>query len=146
MIIIGNYFFPNCLSISSLLKDDFPLSKYILQIICFPNCLSISSLFKDDVPVSKNKYRMSRGECAWLRENVPYVKVYRNNPKRLYPKLNGYGDNGERNLKVWQLLRWTVLKGPAQRLAPCASQIVPCARLFSGHWLPAGGTGGRGRG
>ena len=39
------------------------------------------------------------GECARLRENVPYVKVHRYNPKHLYPKLNGYGDNGER--KVW---------------------------------------------
>ena len=39
------------------------------------------------------------GECATLRGNVPYVKVHRSNPKHLYPKLNGYGDNGER--KVW---------------------------------------------
>ena len=45
-------------------------------------------------------YRMSRGECARLRENVPYVKVHRYNSKHLYPKLNGYGDNGERSLKV----------------------------------------------
>ena len=44
-------------------------------------------------------YRVSRGECARLRQNVPYVKVQRYNPKHLYPKLNGYGDNGER--KVW---------------------------------------------
>ena len=44
-------------------------------------------------------YRVSRGECARLRENVPYVKVHRSNPKHLYPKLNGYGDNSER--KVW---------------------------------------------
>ena len=29
-------------------------------------------------------------------ENVPYVKVHRSNPKHLYPKLNGYGDNSER--------------------------------------------------
>ena len=29
----------------------------------------------------------------------PYVKVYRYNPKHLCPKLNGYGDNGQR--KVW---------------------------------------------
>ena len=41
-----------------------------------------------------------RGECARLPENVPYVKVHRYNPKHLYPKLNGYGDNGERSLKV----------------------------------------------
>ena len=32
--------------------------------------------------------------------NVLYVKVHRYNPKHLYPKLNGYGDNGERSLKV----------------------------------------------
>ena len=42
---------------------------------------------------------MSQEECAILREGVPYVKLYRYNPKHLYPKLNGYGDNGKR--KVW---------------------------------------------
>ena len=45
-------------------------------------------------------YRVSRGDCARLRENVPYVKVHRYNPKHLYPELDGYGDNGERSLKV----------------------------------------------
>ena len=44
-------------------------------------------------------YRLSQEECARLRESVPYVKVYRYNPKHLCPKLNGYGDNGQR--KVW---------------------------------------------
>jgi hypothetical protein len=38
-------------------------------------------------------YRVSQEECARLREGVPYVKVYRYNPKHPYPKLNGYGDN-----------------------------------------------------
>ena len=47
---------------------------------------------------------MSQEECARLREGVPYVKVYRYNPKHLCPKLNGYGDNGQRSLKLWQLL------------------------------------------
>jgi hypothetical protein len=42
---------------------------------------------------------MSQEECAKLRESVPYIKVYRYNPKHLYPMLNGYGDNGQR--KVW---------------------------------------------
>ena len=42
---------------------------------------------------------MSQEECARLREGVPYVKLYRYNPKKRYPKLNGYGDNGLR--KVW---------------------------------------------
>ena len=45
-------------------------------------------------------YRVSQEECARLRESVPYVKLYRYNPKHLYPKLNGYGDNGQRNLKL----------------------------------------------
>jgi len=45
-------------------------------------------------------YRVSQEECARLRESVPYVKLYRYNPKRLYPKLNGYGDNGQRSLKL----------------------------------------------
>ena len=45
-------------------------------------------------------HRVSQEECARLREGVPYVKVYRYNPKHLYPKLNGYGDNGQRSLKL----------------------------------------------
>jgi len=44
-------------------------------------------------------YRVSQEECARLRESVPYVKVYRYNPKHLYPKLNGYGDNGQRKVR-----------------------------------------------
>ena len=54
--------------------------------------------------VSELLNRMSQEECARLRESVPYVELYRYNPKHLYPKLNGYGDNGQRNLKLWQLL------------------------------------------
>ena len=49
-------------------------------------------------------YRVSQEECARLREGVPYAKVYRYNPKHLFPKFNGYGDNGQRSLKLWQLL------------------------------------------
>jgi len=40
------------------------------------------------------------GGTARLLESVPYVKVYRYNPKHLYPKLNGYGDYGQRSLKL----------------------------------------------
>ena len=46
-----------------------------------------------------NIYRVSQEECTKLQESVPYVKLYLYNPKHLYPKLNGYGDNGHRN--VW---------------------------------------------
>ena len=54
--------------------------------------------------VAVHLYRVYQEECARLRESVPYVKLYRYNPKHLYPKLNGYGDNGQRSLKLWQLL------------------------------------------
>jgi len=45
-------------------------------------------------------YRVSQEECARFRESVSYVKLYRYNPKHLYLKLNGYGDNGQRILKL----------------------------------------------
>jgi len=62
---------------------------------------------------------VSREECARFGHaytecpgrNVPdfgrmflKLKYTRYNPKHLYPKLNGYGDNGKRSVKVWQLL------------------------------------------
>ena len=43
--------------------------------------------------------QVSQEECEILRKSVPYVKLYRYNPKHLYPKLKGYGVNGHR--KVW---------------------------------------------
>ena len=45
-------------------------------------------------------YRVFHEECVRLREGIPYVKLYRYNPKHLCPKLNGYGDNGQRSLKL----------------------------------------------
>jgi hypothetical protein len=47
-----------------------------------------------------NIYRVTQEEGTKLRESVPYVKIYRYNPKHLCPKLNGYGDNGQRSLKL----------------------------------------------
>jgi hypothetical protein len=41
-------------------------------------------------------YRVSQEECVRLRKDVPYVKVCRYNPKQLCPKLNGYGENGQK--------------------------------------------------
>jgi len=49
-------------------------------------------------------YRVSQEEWTKLQKSVPYFKLYRYNPKHLYPKLNGYGDNVQRSLKLWQLL------------------------------------------
>jgi len=45
-------------------------------------------------------YRVSHKLRSLLRESVPYVKIYRYNPKHLYPKLKIYGGNGQR--KVWK--------------------------------------------
>ena len=59
-------------------------------------------------------YRVSQEECARFRESAPYVKVYRYNPKHLYPKLNGYGDNGQR--KVWSSRGVHTLYLPADNL------------------------------
>jgi len=44
-------------------------------------------------------YRVSQEERTKLREGVPYVKLYRYNPKHLCPKLNSYWDNGQ--IKLW---------------------------------------------
>ena len=80
-----------------------------------------------------NLYRVSQEECARLREGVPYVKVYRYNPKHLYPKLNGYGDNGQ--IKVGVFLRFQILQ-PAQLIrhvtmlaalrGECSVHCQPC--------------------
>jgi len=39
-------------------------------------------------------YGVSQEERTRLRDGVPYVILYRYNPKHLYPKFNGLGDNG----------------------------------------------------
>jgi len=44
-------------------------------------------------------YRVSHELRSLLRECVPYVKIYRYNPKHLCPMLNGFGENDKR--KVW---------------------------------------------
>src|SRR5215475_9097964 len=62
-------------------------------------CCICSLGYKTDAVHSSTIYRVSQGECARLLEGVPYVKVYRYNPKHLCPELYGYGDNGQR--KVW---------------------------------------------
>ena len=49
-------------------------------------------------------HRLSQEERTKLREGVPYVKLYRYDPKHLCPKLNGFRDNGKWILKLWQRL------------------------------------------
>ena len=69
-------------------------------------------------------YRVSQEECARLREGVPYVKVYRYNPKHLCPKLNGYGDNGQR--KVWS-------SGGSTH---CTCQLTSLIDVYPWVWCP----------
>jgi len=66
---------------------------FYYKFFCYSTGKSLSvetAVFDFRAPI----YRVSQEECARLRDSVPYVKVYRYNPKHLYPKLNGYGDNG----------------------------------------------------
>ena len=67
------------------------------RIFAFRNFANASK--KDYFLFNNIIYRVSQEERAKLREGVPYIKLHRYNPKHLYPKLNGYGDNGQR--KVW---------------------------------------------
>ena len=75
------------------------------SVICILKMVPNHNSVIDMMHLSKlHIYRVSQEECARLREGVPYVKLYRYNPKHLCPKWNGYRDNGQRNLKLWQLL------------------------------------------
>ena len=67
-------------------------------------------------------YRESQEERASLREGVPYVKVYRYNPKHLCPKLNGYGDNDK--IKVWSSGRSTHCTCQLTTLSMSALSVV----------------------
>ena len=62
---------------------------YVFMYVCIYVCMYIMYV-----------YRVSQEERPKLREGVLYVELYRYNPKHLCPKLNGYGDNGQRGLKV----------------------------------------------
>jgi hypothetical protein len=57
---------------------------------------------------------VSQEECAELGEDVPYVKIFRYNPKHLFQKLIVYGNNGQR--KVWCSLGFHALYLSAESL------------------------------
>ena len=67
---------------------------YVFIICFFHILLPLWQFWIDGMSV----YRVSQDEWTKLRESVPYVKIYRYNPKHLCPKLNGYGDNGHRKV------------------------------------------------
>ena len=75
-----------------------PLPNLCWQSFCTWNFLNrqLIVLQISDSSCPRCLYRVSQEEWTKLRESVPYVELYRYNPKHLYPKLNGYGDNGHR--------------------------------------------------
>ena len=79
-------------------------------------------------------YMVSQEECARLREGVPYVKVYRYNPRHLCPNLNGYGDNGQR--KVWSTGGVHAQYLSADSLIHCPSMSVVSYDGNSAHASP----------
>jgi hypothetical protein len=68
-------------------------------------------------------YRVFQEEGTKHWESVPYVKIYRYNPKHLCPKLNGYGDNCQR--KVWSSGGSTHCTLSADRV-PHVYPTLPC--------------------
>jgi len=78
---------------------------HVCVCLCVPNCMrsrnltnkaSLGPVWADGpekkiiFKLSAELYRVSREERTKLRESVPYVKLYRYNPKHLCPKLNSY--------------------------------------------------------
>jgi len=77
-------------------------------------------------------YRVSQEERAKLQEGVPYVKFYRYNPKHLCPKLNGYGDKGQR--KVWSFCGSTYCTWFAWRNTHTLRVVCPCLQLAQARY------------
>ena len=78
---------------------------YVCKYVCV--CVYVRTYVRMYVHMYMCIYRVSHELRSLLRESVPYVKIYRYNPKHLCPKLNGYGDNGQRSLKLRQLYGYT---------------------------------------
>jgi len=82
--------------VASKVKDKILLCLSENKYIFFSNYqLNVHFLYSITIRV----YRVSQEERTKLREGVPYVKLYRYNPKHLCPKLNGFWDKGQ--IKLW---------------------------------------------
>ena len=80
--------------IQGCISITFSIVSIILYLYIYLLLLNINIVYMYNI------YRVSQEEWTKLRESVPYVKIYRYNPKHPYPKLNGYGGNGQRSLKL----------------------------------------------
>ena len=57
-------------------------------------------------------------------------KLYRKTPKHLYPKLNGFGDNGQWSFKLWQLLHTYWLQNSHWNWQEYAFSVMLISVLF----------------
>jgi hypothetical protein len=76
---------------------------------------------QEDSKYAIHVYGVSHELRSLLRESVPYVKICRYNPKHLCPKLNGYGDNGQRSLKLTAVTRLLITKYILKMAGICGS-------------------------
>jgi len=134
---LGLYFFdrkdsmrmaPPCLNMSQTYQGaDKSLARPTYRCILFDGeniSFDISFVLYIYIYIYIYIYRVSQEECARLREGVPYVKVYRYNPKYLCPKLNGYGDKGAR--KLWSSCGSTYCNWFAWRNTHTLRIVRPC--------------------
>jgi hypothetical protein len=75
-------------------------------------------------------YRVSQEECARLREGVPYVKIYRYNPKHLCPKVDEVWMT-EVFVLMYRILEYCVV---CYTNATAWSAAVCCRTQPSLHW------------
>jgi len=102
----------------------------VFKYLCFSNLCLFRKLFNMQIMGSlacTRIYRVSQEERSKLREGVPYVKLYRYNPKHLCRKLNGYGDKGQR--KVWSFCGSTYCTWFAWRNTHTLRIDCPCLQL-----------------
>ena len=99
----------------------------VINRISFPTLNTFSVLKGHFRTFSFWLYRVSQEEWTKLRESVPYVKIYRYNPKHLCPKLNGYGDKGQRN--VWSICGSTYCTWFVWRNTHTLCIVCPCPQL-----------------
>jgi len=95
----------------AILAACLPLHRWLIYSLNYPGFGILYVMHKHFYDlITSEIYRVSQEECARLRESVPYVKLYRYNPKHLYPKLNGYGGNGQRKVRfhILHLFSWRV--------------------------------------
>ena len=72
--------------------------KLVRVYVCVCVCIHIHTHTHIYIYIYTQTQGVPGGMCQTLGE-CSYVKVNQYNPKHLYPKLNGYGDNGQRKVR-----------------------------------------------